>query len=296
MKLVFLGTSAVFPTKERNHTAVALDIGREMFLFDCGEGTQRQVAIARLSPMKISKVFITHWHGDHVLGLAGLLQSFAMNSRLKPLDIYGPEGTKTRFYHLLKSYEMKFPFRINIHEVKSKKVVETEDYEIYAEKMQHRIPCLAYSFKEKDKVRINKNYLAKFGLRSHPIIRKLLKGKDITWKGRKIKAKLATRIKKGRKITYVVDAKATDKVAKFAKDSDIFICEATFMHAMKEVAAERGHVTAKQAGKLAKKAKVKQLILTHFSQRYKDVQQVLNEAKKQFKNTTAAKDFMEVKF
>ncbi|MBD3262913.1 ribonuclease Z [Candidatus Woesearchaeota archaeon] len=299
MKITFLGTSSVFPTKKRNHSCVALDMGPETILFDCGEGTQRQIRIAGLAPMKISKILITHWHGDHVLGIPGLLESFHMSNRTKALDIFGPKGTKKYIKHMLSAFEIKIKYKLNIHEIdvrKPKKIFETNKYELWAAKMQHVVTCIGWSWIQKDKIKINTSYLKKFGLKApHPILKKLQQGKNITWKGKKIKFEKATFTKPGKKITYVVDALATDQVAEFAKDSDIFICEATFSQEYKEAAAERGHMTAKQAGKLAKKAKVKQLIITHFSQRFRNVKPLLKEAKGVFKNTKAAKDFLEIK-
>jgi len=298
MKLVFLGTSAVFPTKDRNHSSIALDIGPEIILFDCGEGTQRQIRIAKLSPMKISTILITHWHGDHVLGLAGLLESFYMAGRTKPLEIYGPRGTKEHFAHMVKAFGIKAGYKISINEVlanKPKKVKETVDYEIWAARVKHTVPCLAWSWVQKPKIKINKEYIQRFGLKAHPILKKLQQGEDIVWKGKTIKAKDATFIKEGVKITYIVDTLPVENAELLAKDSDFLICEATFTQEFKDVAAERGHMTAKQTAKLAKKAKVKQLIITHFSQRFKTAKPLLDEAIKQFKNTIAAKDFLEIK-
>jgi len=298
MRVVVLGTSSVYPTKDRNHQAIALLYGPEILLFDCGEGTQRQMRIKGLKISKISKIFLTHWHGDHVLGLPGLLQSLAMSNRTQPIEIWGPEGSKEKIKHLLQTYEVSFPFRIIVHEIKSKKlqIIDEElKYEIYAAPLCHTCPCLGFSFKEKDKVKINTKYLSEFGLTSDPIIKKLQEGKNIIWKGKKIKAKDATFIEKGKKITYVVDTCATENITELAKDSDLFICEATFLNELKEQATERGHLTAKQAGSFAKKAKVKKLIITHFSQRYPNLRPLINEARSTFKNTEAAKDFMEIK-
>lgn len=298
MKIVFLGTAATFPTRERAHTCVALALGAETLLFDCGEGCQRQISIAGLSPMKISKIFLTHWHGDHVLGLAGMLQSFCMNKRGAPLHIFGPKGTKEHLSYMLKAFEIKVGFKIIVNELDiktSKKIDETDEYEIWAAEMQHTVPCLAYSFVQKPKIKLNIDYLEKFGLTRHPILKNLQEGKDIVWKGKKIKASDATYLKPGQKIVYAVDTLPNNDLVKLAKDATYFICEATFMAELREAAAERGHMTSKQAGRLAKKARAKQLILTHFSQRYRDVQPLLNEARSMFKNTIAARDFLEIK-
>jgi len=299
MKLVFLGTSSAYPTKDRNHSAVLLDIGPEALLFDCGEGTQRQIRIAGASPMKIDKIFLTHWHGDHVLGLAGLLQSFELSDRKKELTIFGPEKTKERFHYLTKAFEVHVGYKVDVRETKAeskvKRIFETPDYEIWAVKTLHTVPCLAFAYIEKPKVRINVDYLKKFGLTAHPLVGELVKGKDIKWKGKTIKAKDATYVKPGKKITYVVDSQYAEHLAGFAKDSDILICEATFLSDLEEQAKEKGHMSARQAGKLAKKANAKQLVITHFSQRYKDLGPLIIEARREFKDTIAAKDFLELK-
>lgn len=297
MKVIFLGTSSVFPTKKRNHQSMALSYGSEIILFDCGEGTQRQMRTLGLKISKISKIFITHWHGDHVLGLAGLLQSLAMIKRTEPVEIWGPIGSKKRIYHLLNTYEVDFPFKIITHEVKNKKVqiIEEESkYEILAAPLCHPCECIGFTFQEKPKIRINTEYLSNFGLKSDPIISNLQDGKDVLWKGQKIKAKEATWLEKGKKMTYVVDTCETDNILELAKNADLFVCEATFLNELKDQAKERGHLTAKQAGILAKKANVKKLVITHFSQRYNNVDSLVNEARSNFKNTIAAKDFMDL--
>ena len=302
MRIVILGTSCVFPTKDRSQQAVLLKYGGENFLFDCGEGTQRQIRIAKESPMKITKIFITHWHGDHVLGLPGLIQSFAMSNRTKPLDIYGPKTSKEKVKYMLKSYDLEekgLGFQLKVHELNIKKPVEliyeSDNYVVLATNLKHRIPCIGYSFVEREKTKIKTDYLGKFGLSNHPIIKKLQKGKNILWRGKEIKAKDATFRKPGKKFTYVVDTLPVDRITKLAENSDVFVCEATFLNERKEEKKDLlGHLTAKDAGKLAKKANVKQLILTHFSQRYKNVNRLIKEARGVFKNTRASKDFMEI--
>jgi ribonuclease Z len=296
MEIVILGSSCAFPTKERNHAGTLLKYDGESLLFDCGEGTQRQLRIAKESPMKITKIFITHWHGDHSLGLAGLLFSYMLHKRKDKLEIYGPKGSKEYFRHMLKAFSIKLNFSVKIHEVSGyKRIANKETYEVYSANMKHTVTCVGYTFIEKDKRRINLNYLKKFKLKKDPILKKLQAGRDITWKGKKIKAKAATYLTKGRKFTYVTDTKKNPNIEKLAKDSNLFVCEATFAEGTKLKAHEMGHMTAKEAAQIAKKAKVKRLILTHFSQRYKSCKLLLDEAKKHFKNTALAKDFMKEK-
>ncbi len=297
MKLIFLGTSASFPTKDRNHTAVLLRYGAEALLFDCGEGTQRQIRIAKESPMKITKIFITHWHGDHVLGLGGLLQSSSMNNRKEPMEIYGPKDTRTRMDHLLKTCEFVPSFEIKIKEIDTdepKVICEGDGYFVKAVNGEHKIPCLSFAFEENPRYKINKDFVDSNRLQGNPGLNDLQRGKDITINGKKIKAKDVTYEVKGKKVSYVVDTVPTKGIAELATESDILISEATFLNEIKEKSTEHGHMTAKTAGKLAKGAKAKQLIITHFSQRYKTTKELLDEARRSFKNTIAASDFMEI--
>lgn len=298
MKLIFLGTASSFPTKERNHTAVLLEYAGEALLFDCGEGTQRQIKLAEAHPMKIEKIFITHWHGDHCLGLPGFLESMAFSNRTKPIYLFGPVGTKEHLFHLMKGFAVRLPFKLDVHEISAQEprvILETPEYEVLAVNMKHRVPTLAFAFKEKSKIRINLDYTKKFGLEQHPILKKLQEGKDITWQGKKIKAKDATYKVEGKKVAYVVDTEPNANAVKLAKDSDVFVCEGTFANELKAEANEKCHMTVKQAAKLAKDAEVKKLVLTHFSQRYKHTTELEREASSVFKNVVMAKDLMEVK-
>ncbi len=294
--IIFLGTSEATPTAKRGQAAIFLKYESEKMLFDCGEGTQRQMKIAGLSPVSINRIFITHWHGDHVLGLPGLLQTMALNEYNKTLEIYGPRGTKRFINLLLKTFIFKDKLKTKIHEItREGRILDEKDFYIEAFKMRHYTPCLAYRFVEKDKRKIKQNYVRKIpGL----LLGKLQKGKNIVYKKKRITAKQATFLKPGKKITIILDTLYHAGCMSAAKNADILISEATFLdseHSNK--ARERGHLTAKQAGLIAKNAKVRELFLMHLSQRYankKKEQQILNEAKKQYKNTRLAEDFMRI--
>jgi ribonuclease Z len=297
MKIQFLGTASSFPTRDRSHTSILLRYQSEAILFDCGEGTQRQLRIAGESPMKITKIFITHWHGDHVLGLPGLLESMAMNGRKDLLEIFGPGGTKESIKNLFKALHIHPCFKLAIHEVDTRKsniAINTKDYEVSAIFVKHKVPCLAYTFKEKDRYRINKDWVKKEKVQGLPALKKLQEGKDVTIKGKKVKAKDVTYSSLGKKITFIFDTAPMPELAKLAKDSDLLICEGTFSNKIKEKAKDHGHLTVKDAAKIAKSAKVKKLAITHFSQRYKDTKELAVEAKSVFKNTVLAKDFMQI--
>ncbi len=291
--LIFLGTGQAIPTARRNHTAILLKYKQENILLDCGEGTQRQFRKAKLNPCKITRILITHWHGDHVLGLPGLFQTLALNNYNKTLHIYGPRGTKKFISLLYKLFVFKEKIKIQVREIKKGKVFETSDFHIESLPMTHNTPCLAYSFIEKDKIRINKKKLNKLNLKGK-VIAEIVKGKDISFQGKKIKASDLIYIEKGKKIAIIFDTSLNNNCYKIAKNSDLLICESTFLESSesgKNLAREYKHLTASQAAQIAKKARVKKLILTHLSQRYGGKEKIiLQEAKKVFKNTTVAED------
>lgn len=296
MKLIFLGTSSMVPTKERNHSSAILFYGSEGIMMDCGEGTQRQLRKANISPTKITKLFISHWHGDHILGIPGLIQSLGASQYTKTLEIYGPEGTANFFNNMRRSFYFPLRIKLKITEIKSGKFFENNDFELHSIQLNHDVPCLGFSFIEKDKLKINIEYTKKFGLVQHPLLGDLQKGKDIIYNGKKIKVKDATLTKKGKKITFINDTALCKNAVALANESDILISEATWEHDRKEKedSEDLKHMSAKEAGELAKASKSKKLILTHFSQRYNTTDELKKEARKIFQNTECAKDMMVV--
>ncbi len=292
MKATFLGTSASVPTKDRNHSGIVLNYKNENILLDCGENIQRQLTIAGISAARITKILISHWHGDHVLGLPGLLSTLSSMENPKPLEIYAPKGTKKLFDYMLKSFLEHTRVKIKFIEINEGIFYKTNDYYLESAKLKHPIPCLAFSFVEKDKRRIDKNYLKKIKLPSGPIIKNLQEGKNIKFNGKTIKAKDATYLQKGKKLTFISNAGLSTSCIQISKEADVLICESTFADDLKDKAIEYEHLTAKQAASIAKKAKAKKLILTHFSPRYTDVSIMEKEAKTIFKNSVCAKDFM----
>ena len=294
MNILFLGTSSMLPTKERNPSSILLTYKNENILIDCGEGTQKQLRIKNISPAKITKLLITHWHGDHVLGIPGLLQSLGAGHYTKTLEIYGPKGTKNYFANMLRSFIFPIRIKMNINEINSGKFFENNDFELHSSPMKHNAPCLAYSFTEKSKRKINLEYTKKFGLTKHPLLGKLQKGKSIVYNGKKIEVNKATKLVPGKKVAIVLDTEFNENAVKFAKSSDLLIAESTYLNEEHKKNEEYKHMTIKDAINLAKKAKAKQLALTHFSQRYKDLKDFEKEAKKQFKNVILARDFSEI--
>jgi len=291
IKLTFLGTSDQIPSADRNHTAILLTYEGENILVDCGEGTQRQFRKAHLNPCKITRILITHWHGDHILGLPGLLSTLALSGYSKTLYIHGPKGTKEFMGELLNLFGFKRKYEIKVEEA-SGKFLENNDFYLEAEAMEHGIPCNAYVFVKKGHIRIDKNKLKKFKIPEGKHLQELKQGKDLVYNGKKFKAKDLTFGENNKKVSFVLDTLENKKIVPFVKDSDLFVSESSFSDELKEQAKEHLHLTSSQAAEIAKKAKVKKLILTHLSQRYENnPKQILNEAKKVFKNTVLVKDF-----
>ncbi|MEK6875141.1 MAG: ribonuclease Z [Nanoarchaeota archaeon] len=297
IKIIFLGTSDSIPSAERNHSAFLLNYKDEGILVDCGEGTQRQLRKAGINPCIITKLLITHWHGDHVLGIPGLLQTLAFSDYNKKLQIYGPKGTKNFIKEMLNVFVFVNKINLEVHETyKEGKFFENQDFFIESKRMIHGIPCNAYCFIEKEKLRIDKEKLKKHKISEGAYLRELKNGKNIKYQGKTYSFKDLTYKTEGRKVCFVLDTNKNDKIVPFVKDADLLVIESNFDSSMEKRAKEYHHMTSQQCAEIAKKAKVKKLILTHISNRYnKDFSVLLKEATKFFKNSELAKDLMEVK-
>lgn len=295
MKITFLGTSDAIPTAARNHTSILLEHDGENILVDCGEGTQRQFRKAGLNPCKLTKMLITHWHGDHVLGIPGLIQTLSMSNYNKVLYVYGPEGTENFMKRILGLFIFSGKYLIEAKDIEGK-FLDEKDFYIESKPMTHGIPCNAYVFVKKAQIKIDKKKLKKTNLPSSSILQKLKEGKDIIYEGKKYKAKDLTFKEEERKIAFVLDTSMNKNIIPFVRNADLLICESTFGEDMENRAGEYNHLTSKQAAQIAKEAKVKKLILTHLSQRYEnDKKKILNEARKIFKNSFLAEDLDSIK-
>ncbi|MBD3249726.1 ribonuclease Z [Candidatus Woesearchaeota archaeon] len=295
MQLTFLGTSCMKPTKDRNHSAIFLSYGSDGILFDCGEGTQRQLTIANIKPTKVNKIFISHWHGDHTLGLPGLIQTLGASDYEKTLKIYGPKGTKKHFKAMFDAFIFDRKFDIEIEEIIQKNIVENNDYIIEAYPLKHNIESYGFKFIEKDRRNIDLKKIKKFNIPEGPLLGKLKQGETIKHKGKKILPEDVTYIVKGKIIAYHPDSTNSKNSIPLAQDADILITDSTYASKLKDKAEEYMHMTAKDAALIASQADAKQLILTHFSTRYKDTQELVEDAKTQFENVIAAKDFMKIR-
>ena len=295
MNIIFLGTSAMVPTKDRNHSGIYLEYRGEGILFDCGEGIQRQLKLAGITPTKIKQICISHWHGDHVLGLPGLLLTLGSCDYTSCLRLYGPTGSKNYLKNMLTGFAEKISIDVEIIEVSTGTIYDGSDYSLECTKLEHSIPCIGFAFHEKDRRRINVSFVRKLGIPDGPLLGKLQNGKSVEWKGKKVDVNEATRIIKGKRIVYIGDTVPCANAQKLAKNADILIAEATHSDEIEDKAEAYGHMTAKQTAMLASESEVKKLIMTHFSQRYKTVDMLLEEAKTIFPKTECAYDFMKVK-
>lgn len=295
IKITFLGTSAQIPSAKRNHTAILLNYSDENILIDCGEGTQRQFRIAKLNPCRLTRILITHWHGDHVLGIPGLLQTIVSSGYNKTLFIYGPKGTENFTQNLLNIFIPRGKLKIKIREIFSVSegaFLETEKFSLASRKMTHDAPCNSYCFVKKGQIKINKEKLKKSGIPSTILLQELKKGKNIMYKGKKYFSKDLTFKEKGKKVSFVLDTSFNKTIAPFVRNSDLLICESTFDSNLMEKAHKYKHLTVVESAKIAKESKSEKLILTHISQRYdNDNKKILEEAKRIFKNSFLANDF-----
>ena len=295
MEIIFLGTSSAVHSYNRNHPAIILKAFGETFLFDCGEATQRQLIFAKVSPMKISKIFLSHYHGDHILGLPGLIQSMNFRGREKKLTIYGPKGLYDLKDSLFKLGYSKIEFPIEFIEIGSQTIESDEDYIIKSQHVNHNVPCLAYSVEELKKPRFNREKAIELGVPVGPDFGRLHNGEEVEIDGKIIKPEqVLGPPRKGNKITYSGDTTPCSEMVDFAKDSTILIHESTYMSEDADKAVENFHSTSADAAKIAKDSNSKELILTHFSTRYTQTDGLLKEAKEIFENTKLAKDFMKI--
>jgi len=296
IELIFLGTSSMVPTKERNHSSILISYKTNNILVDCGEGTQRQLKIAGISPSKITKILISHWHGDHVLGLPGLIQTLAANNYDKILEIYGPKGTKEKFKHMFKAFEFdQKNIQFKIIEINKGKFFENNDFKLEVLPLEHGTPCLGYNFIEKDKRKIELNKVKKLGLKQGPLLGKLQNGKIIIFNKKKIKPNQVSYVIKGKKISIISDTSSCKGAYKLAENADVLISESTYKEELKAKGTKYHHMTTQQAASIANKSNVNQLILTHISARYKDAKEVEEDAKDIFSNVKCAYDLMKIR-
>lgn len=281
---------------------MALIRGGEIFLFDCGEGTQMQFQRTGLKPGKLSRIFISHFHGDHFYGLIGLLTSLQMGGRHKTLNIYGPEGIRKYLEFMQQFSQFNFEYDVDVHEIKEdsgETVWDMGEYYVRARPLRHRIFVLGFRVEEKSKPgKFNVEEAERLGIPDGPLRRLLQKGDSVVLaNGREIHPSQVLGPKRsGKKIAYCLDTGPCRNAIELAKGADLLVHEGTFEESQTEWAETTGHSTVMQAATIAQEAGVKKLILTHISARYKeaDEQLLLTQAQKIFPNTMIGRDLMRI--
>ena len=296
MKLVFLGTSGAQPTEKRGLSCICLEREGEILMFDAGESAQISYLKSGLGWNKKMKIFVTHLHGDHCVGILGLLQTMTMKNRIETLEIYGPKGIDEFIAANIKilNFGLSFPIMISI--INEGKVLDSKFYSVYACKASHSVTAFSYRFEEKDKPgRFNLENAKSLGIPEGQLWSKLQNGEQIEINGKIITpGQVLGEKRPGKKIGISGDTMPTEELEKFFEGCDYLVFDSTFLDELKEKAIETHHSTAKQAATLGKNAKVKNLILTHFSARYKDETLHLEEAKKIHDSVITARDLLEV--
>jgi ribonuclease Z len=296
MKLIFLGSGGSWPSKIRNVPSIAIKYESEVILFDCGEGTQRQFMFSPLSFMQVKKIFITHFHGDHFLGLPGLIQSMYLNERTDPLYVYGPRGATKIISNLLKLGYFTPSYEIIIEDLEDGSVKEFEKYNVTASSVEHNVPSLGYALEEHSRPGFfDKPKALELGIPEGPLFGKLQRGKSIIIEDKEITPEMVMGPpRRGRKLAYTGDTKPCEAVVKLAKGCDVLIHDATFDSELEEKANNYGHSSTRQAAEIARKAEAEHLYLFHISPRYEDSEKLETQAREIFPNTFAAEDLMEI--
>jgi ribonuclease Z len=290
-EVTFLGTSAAVPSPSRSHASIALKYFNEILLFDCGEGTQRQLIRSGTSYMKIRKIFITHYHGDHFLGLPGLFQTMALSERTEPLHIYGPNGVEDILDTVLKICRTDLTFDVIPETIKGGEVVKTDIYKVEAVKVDHSTLSFGLVFEEVRGREFQLKKALKLGLKPGPIFSKLKRGEEVKVNGRTIMPEDVLGEKKPcKRLVYSSDTRPTQSITKTSKGAYL-IHDSTYDDTLRDQAKEATHSTCLEAAEVAKKGGAKKLFLTHISPRYKDTSILLDQAKAVFKATEVAKDF-----
>ena len=310
MNITFLGTSSGVPTLTRNVSSLALKLSQkaEVWLFDCGEGTQHQLIKSTIKSSQIRKIFITHMHGDHIYGLPGLLATLGLSGNSKGIDIYGPSNLKNFIYSALKNSYCKISFPLKFFEVENSaqtntNLFEDELMEVKCASLKHRLPAFGYRVNEKDKPgQFNLEKAKKLNIPAGPIYGRLHSGQRVKLEDGRILngSDFCGEPRKGESFVYCTDTIFSKRAVELSKNVDLLVHESTFSDKDEEMAFEKLHSTTIMAAKTALLSNAKKLVLTHISPRYTPKSLVkpidlLNEAKQIFPNTFLAKDFLTTK-
>jgi ribonuclease Z len=286
LDVLFLGTAGSSPSPRRGLPATLVRRGGDRLLFDCGEGTQRQL-MRSVGLVELEELFITHFHADHVLGLPGMLKTFALRQRERDLVVYGPRGLR-RVYELLAPVVGRLTFRLELVELEPNEELERDGYRIAAFEVDHGGPGLGYALVEAPRPgRFDPERARELGVRPGPDFGRLQSGEEVDGVQ---PSHVMGEARRGRKIVLTGDTAPSDMTRLVAWEADLLVHEATFMEDDAERAAETRHSTAAQAAELAAAANVQMLALTHISPRYAGGE-VRDEARAAFENVIVPRDF-----
>ncbi|MCU0799483.1 MAG: ribonuclease Z [Candidatus Thermoplasmatota archaeon] len=299
MKLRFLGTGGSWPSKRRNPVSIALSSGPTTLLLDCGEGTQRQLLYSSVSPMRIRAVLVTHLHGDHILGLPGLVQTMSLNGREDELRIIGPHGTARSWEAALSVCAFKCGFDTPVTELSPGEGTEVDGLIVGSCQASHSVPALAYRVHEKDRPgRFDVEFARALGVPEGRLWGELQRGRTIELDLEGTRSVIAPSQvlgppRKGVCIVYTGDTSPSPEMVRFSSEADLLIHEATYGDEYEAQAVEFGHSTARAAAGVALRAAVRQLALVHTSPRYSKDDghlKLLAEAKEVFPHTIMPED------
>ncbi|MGH9978484.1 MAG: ribonuclease Z [Nitrososphaeraceae archaeon] len=293
LRIIFLGTSAATPTDERGLSSIAVARGNEILLFDAGEGMQRNFVRSSLRMNCKMKVFITHLHADHSLGILGLLQTLSLNGRTLPIDIYGEPRLAEFIKYSTRLIGFRLSFDVNIHNIEAEGLLaREEDYEVTCCEAEHNVTAYSFCLTELERPGIfNINRAVQLGIPEGKLYKQLQSGTDIVINGSIVRSSDVVGPRRpGRKIGISGDTRPTDKLCKFFENCDLLIFESTYAEELGQKAIENFHSTAAEAAKLANQSGARRLVLTHFSTRYRQSRQLLAEASLIHENVEDAYD------
>jgi len=299
LELLFLGTGAGVPAKERNVSSIALQLLDERgatWLFDCGEATQHQILHTAIRPRRIEHIFITHLHGDHLFGLPGLLGSRSFQSGETPLTVFGPKGIRAFVETALSVSGTRLRYELNIAEIEEGVIFDDERFQVIAKRLDHGMPSYGFRVVEKDLPGpLLVDRLKALGVRPGPIYQQIKQGKTVMLDdGTVIDGReFVGPPQKGRIVAVLGDTRFCEAAIELARDADVVVHEATFAAAEQRLAHDYFHSTTTDAAEVARRAGAKRLILTHISSRYQGeaALRLVAEARKVFPNTDLAADF-----
>ncbi len=294
--ITILGCSSQQPTRFRNHGAYLVRWNDEGLLFDPGEGTQRQFIFAEIAPPVVSRIFISHFHGDHCLGLGSMLMRLNLDKVSHPIHCYYPASGKKNFDRLRYGCVYREQIQVVEHPVKTEGLVEDDGkFRIEAAFLEHGVENIAWRITEPDTVKFRKEALKEFGV-DGPAVRKLEEKGSLIIDGKTVRLEDVSYRRPGDALAYVVDTRPCPQAVEISRGAKVLICESTYLDADRDLAHEYMHMTAKQAAELARDAGVQQLIITHFSARYRDPEELGIEARAVFPNTVVAEDLKKIPF